>query len=70
MTVELLRPDGSLRTMQEIERDVIALALAHVDGNVSRLHRALGVSRSTLYRKLNDADRTRGRQRGLLDGGT
>jgi DNA-binding NtrC family response regulator len=50
------RVDGSVRleemTLDEIERHVIRGALARSQGNVSRAADALGLSRSALYRRL------------------
>ncbi len=43
--------DGRVRTMAEIERDVIEMAIS-VCGNRSAAARALGMGRSTLHRKL------------------
>ena len=39
-------------TLEEVERVVIQKALARFDGNVSHAARALGLSRSALYRRL------------------
>ena len=50
------RPDGAARleemTLDEVERFVIRRALARSQGNVSRAADALGLSRSALYRRL------------------
>jgi DNA-binding NtrC family response regulator len=50
------RPDGVARledmTLDEVERYVIKRALARYQGNVSRAADALGLSRSALYRRL------------------
>jgi DNA-binding NtrC family response regulator len=40
------------RSLDELERDAIKEALARADGNVSLAAKALGVSRSALYRRL------------------
>ena len=54
----LLRPaaDGTMRleemTLDEVERHVIRRTLERHEGNVSRAAHALGVSRSALYRRL------------------
>ena len=50
--VTLLRPDGHLRTLEEIEADVIRLAIGHYRGKMTEVARRLGIGRSTLYRKL------------------
>ena len=43
---------GGPRSLDELERDAIREALARFDGNVSLAAKALGVSRSALYRRL------------------
>ena len=48
----LLRPDGHLRSMEEIEGDLIRLAIGHYRGRMTEVARRLGIGRSTLYRKL------------------
>ncbi|AKM11714.1 sigma-54-dependent transcriptional regulator [Croceicoccus naphthovorans] len=52
--VTLFGPDGHLRTLEEIEADVIRLAIGHYRGRMSEVARRLGIGRSTLYRKLGD----------------
>ena len=44
-------PTGS-KSLDDLERDAIKDALARFDGNVSLAAKALGVSRSALYRRL------------------
>lgn len=39
-------------TLDVLERDAVAAALAQVQGNISRAARLLGISRAALYRKL------------------
>ena len=48
----LFRGDGHLRSMEEIEADVIRLAIGHYRGRMTEVARRLGIGRSTLYRKL------------------
>jgi DNA-binding NtrC family response regulator len=48
----LLQPDGHLRSLAEVEADIIRLAMGHYKGRMSEVARRLGLSRSTLYRKL------------------
>jgi DNA-binding NtrC family response regulator len=50
--VTLYRDDGHLRSMNEIEADVIRLAIGHYRGRMTEVARRLGIGRSTLYRKL------------------
>ncbi|USI72384.1 sigma-54-dependent transcriptional regulator [Sphingomonas morindae] len=52
--VPLYTPEGHLRPLDEIEADVIRLAIAHYRGRMSEVARRLGIGRSTLYRKLGD----------------
>lgn len=52
--VMLYTPDGNLRPLEEIEADVIRLAIGHYRGHMSEVARRLGIGRSTLYRKLSN----------------
>lgn len=52
--VTLFGADGHLRSLEEIEADVIRLAIGHYRGRMSEVARRLGIGRSTLYRKLGD----------------
>lgn len=52
--VMLYLPDGNLRPLEDIEADVIRLAIGHYRGRMSEVARRLGIGRSTLYRKLAD----------------
>ncbi len=52
--VTLFRPDGNLRCLEEIEADVIRLAIGHYRGRMTEVARRLGIGRSTLYRKLGE----------------
>ena len=52
--VLLYTPDGNLRPLEEIEADVIRLAIGHYRGRMTEVARRLGIGRSTLYRKLTD----------------
>jgi DNA-binding NtrC family response regulator len=45
---------GALQTLTDIERAAIEFAIAHHAGRMSRVARALGIGRSTLYRKLHE----------------
>jgi DNA-binding NtrC family response regulator len=52
--VQLYTEDGNLRPLEEIEADVIRLAIGHYRGRMTEVARRLGIGRSTLYRKLSD----------------
>ncbi|HEX7752559.1 MAG TPA: sigma-54 dependent transcriptional regulator [Novosphingobium sp.] len=54
MGVMLYTQDGNLRPLEEIEADVIRLAIGHYRGRMTEVARRLGIGRSTLYRKLSD----------------
>ena len=45
-------PAPGTMTLDELEEQMIRNALAHYDGNISRVARALGLSRGALYRRL------------------
>ncbi len=53
-SVTLWRADGHLRPLQEIEADLIRLAIGHYRGKMTEVARRLGIGRSTLYRKLGE----------------
>jgi DNA-binding NtrC family response regulator len=52
--VTLYEDDGNLRPLEQIEADVIRLAIGHYRGRMTEVARRLGIGRSTLYRKLSD----------------
>ena len=52
--VTLFTGEGHLRTLEEIEADIIRLAIGHYRGRMTEVARRLGIGRSTLYRKLSD----------------
>lgn len=47
-------PDGEFKSFKELEQEIITLALAHYDGNVSKTARILGIAKSTLYAKMEN----------------
>ena len=52
--IMLYTDDGNLRPLEDIEADVIRLAIGHYRGRMTEVARRLGIGRSTLYRKLSD----------------
>jgi DNA-binding NtrC family response regulator len=45
---------GHMRRLDDIEAQVIRMAIDHYDGHMSEVARRLGIGRSTLYRKLKE----------------
>ena len=54
--VAIFDRQGHLRSLQEIEKDLIELAITTYEGKMSEVARRLGMGRSTLYRKLREHD--------------
>jgi DNA-binding NtrC family response regulator len=52
--VRILDHRGHLRTLEEIERDLIQLAINIYSGHMTEVARRLGIGRSTLYRKVRE----------------
>ena len=50
----VLDAKGDIRPLAEIESELIRLAIAHYDGQMSEVARRLRIGRSTLYRRLKD----------------
>jgi DNA-binding NtrC family response regulator len=45
---------GNMRRLEDVESEMIRLAISHYDGHMSEVARRLGIGRSTLYRKLKE----------------
>jgi DNA-binding NtrC family response regulator len=45
---------GHIRRLEEVEADMIRLALSRYHGQMSEVARKRGIGRSTLYRKMRD----------------
>jgi DNA-binding NtrC family response regulator len=52
--VRLTNESGQMRTLDDLEAEIIRFALTHYRGHMSAISRHLGIGRSTLYRKLKD----------------
>jgi DNA-binding NtrC family response regulator len=50
----LVDQEGEMRTLDDLEGEIIRFALAHYRGHMSAVSRRLGIGRSTLYRKLKE----------------
>ncbi|HKD23145.1 MAG TPA: sigma-54 dependent transcriptional regulator, partial [Rhizomicrobium sp.] len=46
--------DGHMRKLEDLESEIIKLAIARYEGRMSEVARRLGIGRSTLYRKLKE----------------
>ncbi len=55
--ISILNSKGSIRSFEEIENDILSIALEHHRGNLSRVAKELGLGRSTLYRKLEKVNK-------------
>jgi len=54
--IPLLKEDGHIRPLAEVELDVIRNAIDRYDGQMSEIARRLDIGRSTLYRKLKEIE--------------
>jgi DNA-binding NtrC family response regulator len=52
--LRVLDEGGHLRKLDEIEHDLIQLAISLYSGHMSEVARRLGIGRSTLYRKVRE----------------
>jgi DNA-binding NtrC family response regulator len=52
--IPALTEEGEIRRLNEIEADLIRLALGHYRGHITEAARRLGIGRSTLYRKMRE----------------
>ncbi|MCI4645565.1 MAG: sigma-54 dependent transcriptional regulator [Hyphomonadaceae bacterium] len=56
--VPIFDESGEMRTLEEVEKDLLAYAIEHYEGHMSEISRRLGIGRSTLYRKVREYDLT------------
>lgn len=52
IAISLINSDGDIKNLEEIEREVITMALKLCHGKITEVSRTLGIGRSTLYRKI------------------
>ncbi len=52
----MLAANGEMRPLEELENEIIRFAIAHYRGQMSEVARRLKIGRSTLYRKLDEAN--------------
>jgi len=53
-TLRALDESGEVRSLSDVEYDMIMMAVDHYAGQMSEVARRLGIGRSTLYRKLKE----------------
>ncbi|MET0877627.1 MAG: sigma-54 dependent transcriptional regulator [Tardiphaga sp.] len=53
--LSMLSLNGDLRSLEDMEAEIIRFAIAHYRGQMSEVARRLKIGRSTLYRKLDEA---------------
>jgi DNA-binding NtrC family response regulator len=54
MGIRAVSSTGDIRRLEEVEADMIRLAISRYDGHMSEIARKLGIGRSTLYRKVRE----------------
>ncbi len=53
-TFSVVDASGHMRKMEDMESEIIRMAISRYDGHMSEVARRLGIGRSTLYRKLKE----------------
>ena len=54
-TLAMLTATGDVRSLEDMENEIIRFAISHYRGQMSEVARRLKIGRSTLYRKLDEA---------------
>ena len=54
--IPALDQTGNIRALEEIEADMIRLAIGRYRGHMTEIAKKLGIGRSTLYRKMREFD--------------
>ena len=67
-TLALFDETGALRPFAEIESEIFEMAQRHCGGSLGRAAKALGLGRSTLYRKFQEKDQVSERQDSAMMG--
>ncbi len=49
--IDLFAEEGHLKTLDDIEQEIMAFAVNHFKGNITKAAKSLGVAKSTFYRK-------------------
>jgi DNA-binding NtrC family response regulator len=59
----MLSTEGTLRSLEEVEGDLIRFSIDHHKGRMTKVAKSLGIGRSTLYRKLKELGLDPGKDR-------
>ena len=51
-TVDVIKQDGAFKTVGDIEQEAMQIALRHYDHNITQAAKALGMAKSTFYKKM------------------
>ncbi|MCH2038668.1 MAG: helix-turn-helix domain-containing protein, partial [Rickettsiales bacterium] len=57
-TIAMLDEKNNVKTLEDIEHEAIMIALRHHEHNVMRTSKALGIAKSTLYKKIHEKNIT------------
>ena len=68
--LSMLTATGEVRPLEEMETEIIRFAISHYRGQMSEVARRLKIGRSTLYRKLDEANGQEARQDSVQDSET
>jgi len=50
--IQVISADGDVKTVQDIENEAMQIALSHFEQNITQSAKALGIAKSTFYKKL------------------
>jgi transcriptional regulator of acetoin/glycerol metabolism len=50
--IQIIYTNGDFKTVDEIEHEAMRLALEHFNGNITQSAKALGMAKSTFYKKM------------------
>lgn len=52
LSIQVIRRNGFFKTLDTIEREAMEIALEHFDRNITQAAKALGIAKSTFYKKM------------------
>ena len=52
--IEIISDNGEVKTLQQLEDEVIKYALIHYKHNMTQTAKALGIAKSTFYKKVKN----------------